>query len=87
MPQISRPYNPLDEFEQVNPATMLESPESVPNNQFTAEQRERGRYLVTPAGLRFLPHQWRTGLDNPEPINCWLVSDWGIAYTNPPAGN
>jgi len=30
-------YNPLDDYEQVNPATMLESPESVANTEFTAE--------------------------------------------------
>ncbi len=76
------PYNPLDEFEQVNPATMLETPESVANNEFTAEQRERGRYLVTLLGCGSC-HTNGALVGQPRADQLLAGSDWGIAYTNP----
>ncbi len=75
-------YNPLDDYEQVNPATMLESPESVANTEFTAEQRERGKYMVTLLGCGSC-HTNGALVGAPRSDQLLAGSDWGIAYNNP----
>jgi hypothetical protein len=78
----STPYNPLDDYEQLNPSTMLESPAAVANAQFTAEEIGRGQYLV---GLLGCGSCHTNGALVGQPVAGQLLagSDTGIAWSNP----
>ena len=39
-------YNPLNDFEQLDPASIFAAPNPVPTSSYTVEQTSRGQYLV-----------------------------------------
>jgi hypothetical protein len=74
-------YNPLDEYEQVNPATNLAMPRARAAD-FPAEEVARGAYLVKLLGCGSCH---TNGALVGEPVAGQLLagSDVGIAWTNP----
>lgn len=78
----STAYNPLDDYEQLNPATTLESPVAAANTSFPAEDVARGQYLV---GLLGCGSCHTNGALIGEPVAAHLLagSDTGIAWSNP----
>lgn len=81
----STPFNPLDEYEQRNPATNLAPPIARTDGEFPAEDVERGRYMV---GLLGCGSCHTNGALVGRPVEGHLLagSDVGIAWTNPLAG-
>ena len=39
-------YNPLDDYEQLDPATIFAMPEPLPNSDYSIDQVSRGKYLI-----------------------------------------
>lgn len=78
----STAYNPLDDYEQLTPATMLDSPAAVANAQFPAEEVAHGQYLV---GLLGCGSCHTNGALTGQPVAGQLLagSDTGIAWSNP----
>lgn len=74
--------DPLDDFEQVEPATILEAPAPADNPEFTLEETERGRYLVQLLGCGSC-HTNGAIVGEPRGDQLLAGSDWGIAYSNP----
>lgn len=74
--------NPLEDFEQLEPATTLQAPPAEAGAEFSAEQVQRGRYLV---GLLGCGSCHTNGALVGEPVAGQLLagSDVGIAYSNP----
>jgi len=73
------PFNPLEDYEQVNPATDLPSPAARSDADFAPEVVARGQYLVA------LPtERWSA---RPIPHSCWpvpiLASPGAILWRNP----
>lgn len=75
-------YNPLDDFEQLDPATIFALPEAVPSTTYTPAQLQRGRYMV---GLLGCGSCHTDGALVGAPVDSRLLagSDTGIAYTSP----
>ena len=75
-------YNPLDDYQQLNPATDLPPPEATANPNFTAEQIERGQYLVGLLGCGSCHTNGAlVGAANMQHL--LAGSDTGIAWSNP----
>lgn len=78
----STAYNPLEDYEQLNPATDLEAPAPRAATEFPAEEVERGKYLVSLLGCGSCHTNGAlTGL--PVPSQLLAGSDVGIAWSNP----
>lgn len=75
-------YNPLEEYEQVNPATTLEAPGARAVAEFPAENIARGRYMVGLLGCGSC-HTNGALVGVPDPAQLLAGSDTGIAWTNP----
>lgn len=75
-------YNPMDDYEQLEPATMLEPPAPAAQTSYPAEMVERGRYMV---GLLGCGSCHTNGALVGIPNNNQLLagSNTGIAYSNP----
>ncbi|MCG8412817.1 MAG: hypothetical protein MI746_01245 [Pseudomonadales bacterium] len=81
----SRPvggYNPLEEFEQLNPASIFATPEPQPSPTYSVEQLARGRYLVGLLGCGSC-HTDGALVGAPNPDRLLAGSSTGIAYTSP----
>lgn len=81
----SRPvggYNPLEEFEQLNPASIFATPEPQPSPNYSVEQLARGRYLVGLLGCGSC-HTDGSLVGAPNPDRLLAGSSTGIAYTSP----
>ncbi len=75
-------YNPLDDFEQLDPATIFASPEPLPSASYTPEQIARGRYLVGLLGCGSC-HTDGALVGSPNGDRLLAGSSTGIAYTSP----
>lgn len=75
-------FNPLEDYEQVTPTTLLETPQAGDTQEFTMEQAERGRYLVMLLGCGSC-HTNGALVGQPRNDQLLAGSDWGIAYSNP----
>jgi mono/diheme cytochrome c family protein len=78
----STAYNPLDDYEQLNPATQLDAPPARTDANFTAEDVARGRYLVGLLGCGSC-HTNGALIGEPNMSQLLAGSDTGIAWTNP----
>jgi hypothetical protein len=76
-------WNPLDDFEALDPASIFATPEPRPeNSDYSTEQLSRGRYLVGLLGCGSC-HTDGALLGDPDPNRQLAGSSTGIAYTNP----
>lgn len=75
-------YNPLEDYEQVSPATQLEPPPARAADAFTAEQVAQGQYLVGLLGCGSC-HTNGALVGAPDTRQLLAGSDTGIAWTNP----
>ncbi|HEY0962295.1 MAG TPA: hypothetical protein VGE69_08055 [Pseudomonadales bacterium] len=84
MSACAAPYDPLDEYEQLTPATQLEAPPARATAAFSEQQVSRGQYLV---GLLGCGSCHTNGALVGSPVMSQLLagSDTGIAWTNPMA--
>ena len=74
-------YNPLDDYEQLDPATILAAPDPDPGN-FPQELVDRGQYLVGLLGCGSC-HTDGALVGAPVPGRALAGSSIGIAYSNP----
>lgn len=75
-------YNPLDDFEQLNPASIFETPEPLPSTSYSTDQLDRGRYLVGLLGCGSC-HTDGALVGAPDTARLLAGSSTGIAYTSP----
>lgn len=76
-------WNPLDDFEVLDPASIFATPEPSPENSaYSTEQLSRGRYLVGLLGCGSC-HTDGALVGDPDPGRLLAGSSTGIAYTNP----
>lgn len=75
-------FNPLDEFEELDPATIFNTPEPLPSAEYSPQQLERGRYLVGLLGCGTC-HTDGALVGEPRVDRLLAGSSTGIAYTNP----
>lgn len=76
-------YNPLDDFEPLDPASIFATPEPRPEaSNYSTEQLARGRYLVGLLGCGSC-HTDGALVGDPNPDRLLAGSSTGIAYTNP----
>lgn len=75
-------YNPLDDYEQLDPATIFATPDPLPSTSYSIEQLTRGKYLV---GLLGCGSCHSDGALVGSPIEGRLLagSQTGIAFTSP----
>ena len=74
--------NPLDDYEQLTPATQLDAPVASATANFSPEEVERGRYLVGLLGCSSC-HTNGALVGTPNMTQLLAGSDTGIAWTNP----
>ncbi|MDA0687588.1 MAG: cytochrome C [Proteobacteria bacterium] len=75
-------YNPLDDFEQLDPATIFATPEPLPSPNYSPEQTQRGKYLVGLLGCGSC-HTDGALVGAPDSSRLLAGSSTGIAYTSP----
>ncbi len=75
-------YNPLNDFEQLDPATIFATPEPLPSQSYSTEQLSRGRYLVGLLGCGSC-HTDGSLVGDPNNDRLLAGSSTGIAYTSP----
>lgn len=76
-------YNPLNDFAELDPATIFATPEPDPSrSSYSTEQLSRGRYLVGLLGCGSC-HTDGALVGNPDPNRLLAGSGTGIAYTSP----
>jgi|GEM_PF-350502 len=76
-------YNPLDDFEQLDPASVFATPEpDLAATEYTPGQVTRGRYLVGLLGCGSC-HTDGALVGDPNPNRLLAGSGTGIAYTSP----
>lgn len=78
----STAYNPLEDFEQLNPATQLEAPAARTDSNFSVQDVARGKYLVGLLGCGSC-HTNGALIGEPNMAQLLAGSDTGIAWTNP----
>ena len=75
-------YNPLDDYEELDPATIFDNPEPLPSQTYTPEQLEHGRYMVRMLGCGSC-HTDGALVGAPVMSRQLAGSETGIAYTSP----
>ena len=75
-------YNPLDDFEQLDPASIFASPDPLPSPDYSPEQLQRGKYLVALLGCGSC-HTDGALVGEVNPSRLLAGSSVGIAYTSP----
>lgn len=75
-------YNPLDDFEQLDPTTIFAMPEPIPTPNYSAEQLQQGKYLVGLLGCGSC-HTDGALIGNVNSARLLAGSSVGIAYTSP----
>ena len=75
-------YNPLVDFDELDPASIFATPEPQPSSEYTTEQLARGRYLVGLLGCGSC-HTDGALVGDPDPARLLAGSSTGIAYTSP----
>ena len=75
-------FNPLEDYEQLTPATRLEAPEPLANADFAPDVVARGKYMVGLLGCGSC-HTNGALVGTPNLAQLLAGSDTGIAYTNP----
>lgn len=80
--QVGVEYNPLDDYEQLDPATIFATPEPQPASDYSPQQVQRGRYLVGLLGCGSC-HTDGALVGVPDERRLLAGSSTGIAYTSP----
>lgn len=75
-------YNPLDDYDQLDPATIFATPEPLPSTSYTVEQLSRGKYLVGLLGCGSC-HTDGALVGYPVEGRMLAGSQTGIAFTSP----
>ena len=75
-------YDPLEEYEQLTPATQLAAPPASTSGAYSGEQVARGQYLVGLLGCGSC-HTNGALVGAPDMRQLLAGSDTGIAWTNP----
>lgn len=75
-------YNPLDDFEQLDPTTIFAMPEALPSPNYSQEQVQRGRYMVGLLGCGSC-HTDGALVGNVNRSRLLAGSSTGIAYSSP----
>ena len=75
-------FNPLDDYEQLTPSTILESPEPIANANYPEEEVQRGKYLLGLLGCGSC-HTNGALVGRADQSRLLAGSNTGIAYTNP----
>jgi mono/diheme cytochrome c family protein len=75
-------YNPLDDFEQLDPTSIFATPEPAPSERYSTDQLNRGRYLVGLLGCGSC-HTDGALVGMPDESRLLAGSSTGIAYTSP----
>lgn len=75
-------YNPLDDFEQLDPTTIFAMPEALPSRNYSPEQLQRGRYMVGLLGCGSC-HTDGALVGNVNQSRLLAGSSTGIAYSSP----
>jgi hypothetical protein len=75
-------YNPLDDYEQLDPATIFAAPDPLPSTSYSIEQLSRGKYLVGLLGCGSC-HNDGALVGNPVEGRLLAGSQTGIAFTSP----
>lgn len=75
-------YNPLDDYEQLDPATIFATPEPQLSSTYSTEQLARGRYLIGLLGCGSC-HTDGALVGVPNSSRLLAGSSTGIAYTSP----
>lgn len=75
-------YNPLVDYEELDPATIFANPEPLPSADYTPEQLDRGRYMVSMLGCGSC-HTDGALVGAPVMSRQLAGSNTGIAYTSP----
>lgn len=77
-----RSYNPLADFEQLDPTTIFAMPEAMPSPNYSPEQLQRGRYMVGLLGCGSC-HTDGALVGNVNQSRLLAGSSTGIAYSSP----
>ena len=75
-------YNPLNDYTQLDPATIFATPEPLPSSNYSTEQLARGKYMVGLLGCGSCNTDGAL-VGAPDPARLLAGSDTGIAYTSP----
>ena len=75
-------YNPLDDYEQLDPATIFATPDPLPSTSYSIEQLSRGKYLVELLGCCSC-HSDGALVGNSVEGRLLAGSQTGIAFTSP----
>lgn len=75
-------YNPLDDFEQLDPTTIFAMPEALPSPNYSPEQVQRGRYMVGLLGCGSC-HTDGALVGKVNQSRLLAGSSTGIAYSSP----
>jgi hypothetical protein len=80
--EVSTNYNPLDDFEQLDPTTIFAMPEPLPTPNYSADQLQHGKYLVSLLGCGSC-HTDGALVGSVNSQRLLAGSSVGIAYTSP----
>lgn len=75
-------YNPLVDFEQLDPTTIFALPEAVPSSTYTPAQLQQGRYMLGLLGCGSC-HTDGALIGAPQQSRLLAGSATGIVYTSP----
>jgi mono/diheme cytochrome c family protein len=78
----SNTFNPLEDYEQLTPSTILESPEPAAQSNYPADRVEKGKYLTGLLGCGSC-HTNGALVGMPRQDQLLAGSSTGIAYSNP----
>ena len=77
-----REYNPLNDFEQLDPTTIFAMPDAMPSPNYSPEQLTRGRYMTGLLGCGSC-HTDGALVGNVNQSRLLAGSSTGIAYSSP----
>ena len=80
--EVSTYYNPLDDFDQLDPTTIFAMPEPLPTPNYSADQLQQGKYLVGLLGCGSC-HTDGALAGAVNSARLLAGSSVGIAYTSP----
>ncbi|MFT4817628.1 MAG: hypothetical protein ACI80L_002300 [Pseudohongiellaceae bacterium] len=75
-------YNPLDDYEQLDPTTIFAMPEALPSPSYSPEQLQRGKYMTGLWGCGSC-HTDGALVGNVNQSRLLAGSSTGIAYSSP----
>ncbi len=80
--KVSTYYNPLDDYDQLDPTTIFAMPDPSPSSTYTVSQLQRGKYMIGLLGCGSC-HTDGALIGNVNSSRLLAGSSVGIAYTSP----